>query len=307
MRTRVVFMGSPDFALPAFEAAAAAFDVVGVVTQPDRKAGRGRQIAEPAVKTAAVSHGIPVAQPVKIRAAEAVEQLRAWAPDLIVVAAFGQILSQEVLDLPVHGSINVHASLLPRWRGASPIQQAILHGDARTGVTIMKMDAGLDTGPILAQAAMEIRPDDTGEMLSTRLSDLGARLLVETVPGYLNGRIAPHPQDEKSASYAPLLKKSEGLLDFSRPAAELARRVRAFDPWPGTFMEAAGANLKVLRAEAVPENYPRGARSVLDGFPAVGTASGTLVLREVQPVGKTPMPGDAYLMGARHWENTIVE
>ena len=295
-------MGSPEFALPALAAAIAAFDVAGVVTQPDRQAGRGRQMAVSAVKAEAERRGLPVFQPGKIRAPEAVERLRSWAPDLIVVAAFGQILSQEVLDLPEHGSLNLHASLLPRWRGASPIQQAILHGDRQTGVTIMKMDAGLDTGPVLAQAATEIRPDDTGATLFDRLAGLGARLLVETVPGYLSGRIRPAPQDDSAATKAPLLKKADGLLSPYRTAVELARKVRAFDPWPGTFLDLEDGNLKVHRAEAVPVENPPGVRTVVDGYPAVGTAAGTLVLRQVRSVGKKSMPGDAYLLGARNWE-----
>jgi methionyl-tRNA formyltransferase len=302
MKPRIVFMGSPEFALPALAAACTAFDVAGVVTQPDRQAGRGRQMAVSAVKSEAERRGLPVFQPAKIRDPEAVERLRSWSPELIVVAAFGQILSQEVLDLPEHGSLNVHASLLPRWRGASPIQQAILHGDRQTGVTIMKMDAGLDTGPVLAQAATEIRPDDTGATLSDRLADLGARLLVETVPGYLSGRIRPAPQDDTAATKAPLLKKADGLLSPDRTAVELARKVRAFDPWPGAFLDLEEGNLKVHRAEAVPEENPPGARTIVDGYPAVGTVAGTLILRQVRPVGKKSMPGDAYLLGARNWE-----
>ena len=302
MKPTVVFMGSPAFALPALEAAIAAFDIVGVVTQPDRQAGRGRQVTFSAVKAASGVHGIPLYQPVRIRAEEAVEQLQAWKPDLIVVAAFGQILSREVLDVPVYGSINLHASLLPRWRGASPIQQAILHGDRQTGVTIMKMDAGLDTGPILSQVIAEIRPEDTGATLSDRLAALGARLLVETVPGYISGRISPFQQDDNVSTYAPLLKKADGLLGFGRPAVELERKIRAFDPWPGTYLEFEENNLKVHRAEAIPADHPPGLRTVVAGFPAVGTSSGTLILRQVQPVGKKSMPGDAFLLGARNWE-----
>jgi methionyl-tRNA formyltransferase len=301
MSPRLVFMGSPDFALPSLEALIAAFDVVGVVTQPDRQAGRGRKPVVPSVKAAAEAHHIPVYQPVRIRAPEAVAQLRAWAPDLIVVAAFGQILSQEVLDLPEHGSLNVHASLLPRWRGASPIQQAILNGDTQTGLTIMKMDAGLDTGPILAQSVTAIAPGETGETLSDRLAAMGARLLVETVPGYLSGRIAPAAQPEGGVTYAPLLKKNDGLLTFDQTADELVRRVRAFDPWPGTFLPFDGGRLKVRRAEAISAAARPGKQMVFEGFPAVGTTGGTFVLREVQPEGKKPMSGDAFLLGARNW------
>lgn len=294
-------MGSPDFALPSLAALMAAFDVVGVVTQPDRQAGRGQRSAVSAVKTAAEAAGLPVFQPVRIRAPEAVARLREWAPDLFVVAAFGQILSQEVLDLPVHGSINVHASLLPRWRGASPIQRAILHGDRQAGVTIMEMDAGLDTGPILAQVATAIAPDETGETLSARLAQLGADLLAGTIPALLAGRIAPLPQPDVGVTLAPLLRKSDGRLDPGRPARELERQVRALHPWPGAFIELDGDRLKIHAASAIPSPAPAGSRTVVDGLPAVGTAEGTLVLHEVQPPGKKPMPGSAFLLGARDW------
>ena len=219
-----------------------------------------------------------------------------------MVAAYGQILRPSVLNLPRYGCINVHASLLPRWRGASPVQHAILAGDEETGVTIMLMDEGLDTGPILSQRRIPIAPDDTGATLSAKLAHLGAELLLETLPRYLAGEIRPQRQDDSQATYAPLLKKEDGRLDFARPAEELARKVRAFDPWPGTFMEWPGGMLKVLRAEAVAAPSPApGKRLAFRGFPAVGTAEGILVLRQVQPAGKRPMPGDAFLRGARGW------
>ena len=226
-------MGSPDFALSTLRALHENYSVVGVVTQPDRAAGRGRELKSPPVKTLALELGIPVIQPEKLREPEAMEQLRAWSPDVIVVAAFGQILRQDVLDLPKFGCINVHASLLPRWRGAAPINAAILHGDEETGITIMKMDAGLDTGPILTQRSVRIQPDETAGSLFETLSQLGADLLLDTLPGYISGEIKPRPQPEEGATYAGMLKKEDGLLDFSRPAEELERKVRAFNPWPG--------------------------------------------------------------------------
>jgi methionyl-tRNA formyltransferase len=229
------------------------------------------------------------------------EQLRAWSPDLIVVAAFGQILRQEALDLPPYGCLNVHASLLPRWRGAAPINAAILHGDEETGVTIMKMDAGLDTGPILSQRAVRIEPDETAGSLFEKLSTLGAGLLLDTLPGYLTGEIEPHPQPEEGVTYAPMLKKEEGELDFSRPAAELERKVRAFNPWPGTYFEWSGILLKVHRADMRPGKVREGERLILDGLPAIGTSEGVLVLEEVQPAGKKSMPGKAFLAGVREW------
>ena len=297
-------MGSPDFALPTLRALDAHFDVIGVVTQPDRRAGRGRKLVPPPVKSLARELGIPVVQPARLhKSPQAMAQLRTWSPDVIVVAAFGQILKPEVLDLPPHGCVNVHASLLPRWRGAAPINAAILHGDAQTGITIMQMDPGLDTGPILTQRAIPIGEADTAGTLFVKLADLGAELLVETLPRYLNGEITPQPQDDSQATYAPMLKKADGELDFSRPAAELARKVRAFHPWPGTYLRWSGGTLKIHAAHPAEgtESPGAGVRIIHDGFPAVGTSQGILVLDTVQPPGKRPMPGDAFLRGARDW------
>ncbi|GAB4504571.1 MAG: methionyl-tRNA formyltransferase [Anaerolineales bacterium] len=302
MLAKIVFMGSPDFAVPSLAALAARYPVVGVVTQPDRPAGRGGTLKLPAVKEAALRLGLPVIQPEKLRQPEAMEQLRAWAPDLIVVAAFGQILKPEVLNLPPFGCINVHASLLPRWRGAAPINAAILHGDEETGVTIMKMDEGLDTGPILSQRALRIAPDETAASLFDKLSTLGADLLLETLPRYLSGELVPRPQPEEGATYAPMLKKEDGLLDFSQPAAALERRVRAMNPWPGAYFEWRGALLRALRARVSDEKSPgAGRRLTVEGRPALGCGEGILVLEEVQPAGKKPMPGKAFLAGARDW------
>ncbi len=300
-RATLVFIGSPDFALPTLKALAREYEVVGVVTQPDRASGRGRELKSPPVKLLAQNLNIPVVQPEKLRQPEAMKQLRAWNPDLIVVAAFGQILRQEVLDLPRYGCINVHASLLPRWRGAAPINAAILHGDEETGVTIMKMDAGLDTGPMLAQRAIRLRRDDTAGSVFEKLSQLGADLLIETLPEYLSGKLQPVPQPEEGMTYAPMLKKEEGQLDFTRSAEELERRVRAFNPWPGAFMDFDGMLLKVHRARAVAENASVGQRLIYQDQPAVGAAGGLLILEEVQPAGKKPMSGKSFLAGARSW------
>ncbi|MCJ7434006.1 MAG: methionyl-tRNA formyltransferase, partial [Anaerolineales bacterium] len=226
-----------------------------------------------------------------------------WNPDLIVVAAFGQILKPDVLDLPRYGCINVHASLLPRWRGAAPINAAILHGDEETGVTIMKMDIGLDTGPILTQRAIRLTRDDTAGSVFESLSHLGADLLVKTLPDYLSGKIRPCPQPEDGVTYAPMLKKEEGLLDFTRPAEELERRVRAFNPWPGAFMRVDDVLLKVHRARAEAGNESAGKRLVYRNQLAVGAGSGLLILDEVQPAGKKSMSAAAFLSGARGWEN----
>jgi methionyl-tRNA formyltransferase len=302
MNLRIVFMGSPEFALPALNALAENYRVEGVVTQPDRPAGRGRELTPPAVKILAQEHNLPIIQPAKLRELEAMEQLRSWNPEVIVVAAFGQILRSDVLDLPPHGCVNVHASLLPRWRGAAPIQAAILHGDDETGITIMKMDPGLDTGPILSQQAIPITPKDTAGRLSPRLAELGAQLLLKTLPGYVSGEIQPQPQDDSLATYAPMLKKSDGELDFFEPAEDLARRVRAFNPWPGTFFLWQGERLKVHQAHAVEAPTPRPGETVIyDDLPAAGTGDGLLVLEVVQPAGKKPMAGDVFLHGARGW------
>jgi methionyl-tRNA formyltransferase len=302
---RIVFIGSPDFAVPTLEALARCYPLVGVVTQPDRPAGRGEHLVPPAVKEAALRLDIPILQPEKLRAPEAINQLQAWTPDLIVVAAFGQILRPAVLDLPRYGCINVHGSLLPKGRGAAPIQASILAGDQETGITIMKMDPGVDTGPILSQRALRIAPDDTSGSLFAKLAPFGAELLLETLPRYLSGELALRPQPKEGVTYAPMLKKEDGLLDFTKPAIELERRVRAFDPWPGTWFDWNGAPLKILRTRvSLGENPGTGRRLTIEGFPAVGTSKGILILDEVQPAGKKRMPGKAFLAGAREWQNT---
>lgn len=295
-------MGSPEFALPVLRQLAAHYFVAGVVTQPDRPAGRGQEMSPPPVKKLAESLGLPIIQPTKLRQPEAWEKLTSWKPDLIVVAAFGQILRQNILDLPQFGCINVHASLLPRWRGASPIQAAIAAGDPTTGVTIMKMDAGIDTGDILAQAEIQIRPEDTAPMLEERLSILGGDLLIDVLPRYLDGEIHARPQPSEGALYAPMLKKEDGYLNFQLPAVVLERRVRAYQPWPGTSLVWEGGNLKVIRARVVQGETEPGRRTVLENLPAVGTVEGWLILEEVQPAGKKPMRGDQFLNGARSWK-----
>lgn len=299
---RVVFMGSPEFALPSLRNLAKHYQVVGVISQPDRPAGRGQTLTPPPVKVLAESLGLAVIQPSRLRAPEAFEQLQAWQPDLIVVTAYGQILRPQVLDLPRYGCINVHASLLPRWRGAAPVQAAILHGDAQSGATIMVMDPGVDTGPILSQRAVDILPEDTADTLGERMAEAGAQLLIETLPNYLGGRLTPQAQDESRATYAPMLKKEDGRLDFSLPAINLERRVRAFTPWPGAYLLWQGQLLKVLRAEVVSgQGVAEGQTAVQAGSPLVGCAEGALRLLEVQPAGKKPMPGKVFLNGARQW------
>lgn len=301
MTIRTVFMGSPDFSLSALRALASHYQVVGVVTQPDRASGRGRELKAPPVKLLAQELNIPVIQPQKLREPEAMQQLQNWNPELIVVAAFGQILRKEVLELPQYGCINIHASLLPRWRGAAPINAAVLAGDEETGVTIMKMDVGLDTGPMLSMRKIRITPDDTAGSLLQALSTLGADLLIETLPAYIAGNLIPQPQPAEGMTYAPMLKKEDGLLDFNHPAVDLERRVRAMNPWPGAWFQWHGAPLKVHKAHVEQGQAEAGKRLIEQNQPAVGTGSGLLILDEVQPPGKKSMSGKAFLSGARDW------
>jgi methionyl-tRNA formyltransferase len=298
---RIVFLGSPDFAVPSLEALASHYHVIGVVTQPDRPAGRGRRLRPPAVRLAAHRLSLPVVQPPRLASPEALDAIRSWAPDLIVVAAFGQLLRTSLLDLPRLGCLNVHASLLPRWRGASPVQAAILAGDATTGVSLMRMDPGLDTGPLLAQRAIPIAPDDTGGSLAARLAELGAALLLETLPGYVSGSVQPTPQDDSRSTHAPLLSKADGALDPTDPAVLLARSVRAYDPWPGTYVDWQERRMAILAAHAAPalEHQPPGVAVLAGDRPAITTTDGLLVLDRVQPVGKKPMTGEAFLRGNR--------
>lgn len=297
-------MGTPDFAVPSLARMIAAHTVVGVFTQPDRPAGRGRQPQASPVKRLAERHAIPVFQPASLRREPAaVDALRALDADVIVVAAYGLILPPAVLAAAPGGAVNVHASLLPRWRGAAPIQHAILAGDRETGVTIMLIDAGLDTGPMLSRATLPLAPDATAGRVSAALADLGADLLADTLPRWLRGDIAPQPQDDAAATLAPRLSRADGRIDWSAPADAVARRVRAFDPWPGTFTEWSGEILKVLAVTEAPTDpgSPQPTRpgqvvGLPDG-PAVATGSGLLRLMRVQPAGRPAMDGAAFARG----------
>lgn len=298
--TQIVFMGSPKFAVPSLEALVTSHDVVGVVTQPDRPAGRGGTLRRPPVKVAAQAYGLPVFQPPTLRSPEALAQLRAWEPTLIVVAAFGQILTYDVLELPPYGCLNVHPSLLPRWRGPAPVPAAILAGDEITGVTIMKLDPGVDTGPILSQREEPVRPTDTAATLLTRLSHAGAELLVETIPPYLAGELAPRPQPETGVTYSQELEKEDGRLDWNQPAIVLDRQIRAVTPWPGAFTTWKGRRLKVLAATPLPDHETGGLPGtvVTVGRGAgVVTGRGVLQLLEVQRAGKRALPIRDFLNG----------
>ncbi len=295
--TSIVFMGTPEFSVPILQRLIDTYTVIGVVTQPDRPAGRKQQVQTSPIKQLALQHNIPVLQPEKLRRAEAITELKQWQPDLYVVAAFGQILPQSVLDIPAHGSINVHASLLPRWRGAAPIQAVIRAGDAETGVTIMKMDAGLDTGPMLKMRAIPIEADETGESLHDKLSVLGADLLMETLPGYLNGTILPQPQPEEGITIAPQVKKEEGNIDWKQDAVVIERLIRAFTPWPGTFTFFKGQQLKVINGNAVEGSAAPGkVVKVQDGI-AIGTGQGLLKLGTIQLAGRKAMPVEEFIKG----------
>jgi len=305
---RLVFMGSPDFSLPCLEALVAAGHQVLVVTRPDRPAGRGRKSRSPAVKEHAARHGLPVLQPVRLHEPETLVKIREWEPQVVIVAAFGSILREELLSLPPLGCLNVHASLLPRWRGAAPVQAAILHGDSKTGVSIMKMDAGLDTGPVFAQRELDILPEETGGQLSGRLAQLGAGLLLDVLPRIVEGEIVPEPQDTERATYAPLLQKSDGLLLWTKPSLHLARQVRAYEPWPGSHFMWKEQRVLVRRARVVDAvSSEPGKVTVLDGAPAVGAGDGLLLLEVVQPAGRPAMEGRAFLSGARDFVGAQLE
>lgn len=300
---RVAFAGTPEFAAVALEAIlAAGFDVPLVLTQPDRPAGRGMALQPSPVKKLAEAHGLPVFQPLTLKDADAQARVAAAGADVMVVAAYGLILPQAVLDLPRLGCINIHASLLPRWRGAAPIHRAILAGDGETGVCIMQMEAGLDTGPVLARAALPIAGDDNTSRLHDKLAALGARLAVETLGHLTAGALPAEPQPEAGVTYAAKLAKSEAPLDFARPSADLQRQVRAFDPFPGSTAELAGATLKVWGARDVEMAEAGGPGTVLsvskDGI-LVACGEGGLLLTELQKPGGKRLPAEQFLAGFR--------
>lgn len=294
---KVVFMGTPDFAVPTLKALLDHHDVIGVVTQPDRPVGRKQEITPPPVKRLAVSAGLPVLQPERIRRPEAIAELRKWQPDVCVVTAFGQILPQEVLDLSPFGALNVHASLLPRWRGAAPIQAAIRYGDKKTGVTIMKMDAGLDTGPMLSQATIAILPDETGQSLHDKLAVLGAELLISTLPGYLSGSIQPQPQPGDGVTYAPPIRKEEGEINWAHDAESIELLVRAFAPWPGTYTFWKGRQVKIISGRAGRGKAEPGCVVESEGRIGIGTVDGVFLPEQVQLEGKKAVSIDDFVRG----------
>jgi methionyl-tRNA formyltransferase len=296
MTLRLAFMGTPDFAVPSLEALrAAGHEIVCVYTQPPRPAGRGHQPQPSPVARAAEAAGISVRTPAKLDAAEA-EAFRALDLDAAVVAAYGLILPPAVLAAPRLGCLNVHASLLPRWRGAAPIQRAILAGDKETGVTIMQMEAGLDTGPMLLREAVPIGPGTTAAELHDRLAALGARLIVAALSGVATGTIQAVPQPAEGVTYAKKLSRGEGRLDWHRPAEELERMVRALNPAPGVWFERGGERIKVLAAEVVPSRSGAPG-TVLDAALAVACGGGALRLTRLQRAGRAPVDAEAFLRG----------
>jgi methionyl-tRNA formyltransferase len=299
--TNLVFMGSPQFAVPTLEVLAHDHKVLAVFTQPDKPAGRGQQLTAVPVKQWSVTHNIPVHQPKSFRKEpQAIDVLRGLRPEVIVVAAYGLILPQAVLDVPPMGCLNVHGSILPRNRGAAPIASAILMGDAETGITIMQLDAGMDTGPMLSVAREAILPDDTTASLSERMSHLGSQLMADTLPKYLHGEIVPQPQPEEGITYSPKINKADAQIDWRKPAIEIERMVRAYIPWPGTQTVWDGQMLKVLKAQVVEgkrDGQIGRAVKLDDGSIGVVTGEGMLVLKEVQLAGRKATKADDFARG----------
>ena len=298
---RVVFMGSPAFAVPSLRAlAAAGYAIVAVVTQPDRPAGRGGKMAAPAVKLAALELGLDVLQPERVRGQLFEAEMRQLGPDIVVVAAFGKILPQTVLDAPARGCVNVHASLLPRWRGASPIAAAIREGDAETGISIMEMALAMDAGPVITKEHVAILPKDTTGSLEGRLAEIGAQLLVEALPGWYDGHIRAAAQDETLVTVCGLVTKADGHLRSEMTAGEAERAVRASNPWPGAYAEYRGERLGIWAAHVeAGTGDPAGTLRTIDRLPAIAFARGLLMLDQVQRPGGKRLTGQQFLAGER--------
>jgi len=306
---RLVFLGTPAFAVPTLDRLVqAGHAVLSVLTQPDRPRGRGQHTAAPPVKQAALRHGLTVYQPDRVRRPEAVEYLRGLRPDGMVVVGYGQIIPQSVIDLAPLGILNVHASLLPKYRGAAPVQWAIAHGETRTGVTIMRIDAGLDTGAMLRQAETAIGPEENALDLSARLAEMGAILLVDTLEAFAAGRIQPEEQDSAQATYAPLLKKEDGRIDWRRPAAAIHNRVRGFQPWPGAHTAFRSQTLHVWRSRMSSESSSGRAPGAFASLkpPVVAAGEGAIELLEVQLEGRKRIPAADFANGQRLQENEML-
>lgn len=300
---RIVFMGTPDFAVPSLEALLKSeHQVVGVVTQPDRPKGRGQEVVFSPVKAVCQREGIPVLQPLKMKDPTFLDALRQWTPDVIAVTAYGRILPPAILTLPPRGCINVHGSLLPKYRGAGPIQWAVIRGEQQTGITTMFMAEGMDTGDMLLQETVEIRADDTAGTLAPRLAEVGGRLLVETLRRLEAGTLTPQPQDDAQATMAPLLKKEDGVVDWTLPAAEIANRVRGLSPWPGAYTYVNGERWvlwHVAVGEEVSGAAPGTVTKVSKDRVEVATGEGTIQLIDIQPSNSRRMTMAQYLAGHR--------
>ena len=297
---RILFMGTPEFAVGTLEALIhSRHEVVAVVTQPDRPKGRGNAVKFPPVKEAALAHGIPVLQPLKVREPEVVEQLRAFAPDLIAVAAFGQLLPKAILEMPRYGCVNVHASLLPKYRGAAPIQWAVINGEAESGVTTMMMSRGLDKGDMLKKSVVRLDPKETGDSLHDKLAALGGPLLLETIDELEQGTIVRVPQDDAQSSYAPMLTKELGRIDWSKPADELERLVRGLNSWPSAYTRLHGKTLKIWDADVVSASggEPGKVLQADKNGLVIQAGEGALRIVSLQPEGKKRMEADAFLRG----------
>jgi len=298
---RIVFMGTPEFAVPSLDALLkSGDDVVGIVTQPDRPKGRGQALTFSPVKQVALRESIAILQPTKMKDPEFLAALTAWKPDLIAVAAFGRILPPVILSLPPNGCINVHGSLLPKYRGAGPIQWAIINGETETGITTMLMDEGMDTGAMLLQEAIPIEPDDTAGSLSPKLAELGGRLLVQTIAQLKAGSVVPLPQDHTKATMAPLLKKEDGVIDWSLPALSIANRIRGLTPWPGAYTFFGPDRWMIIKAVASvekPGGTPGRIVAVTKDAITVSTGEGSLTLQEIQPANSRRMTVAQYLSG----------
>ncbi len=299
---RVLFYGSPEFAVPTLEALInSTYRPIAVVTQPDARAGRGKSLRQPPVKESAAEHGIPALQPPRLRDQAAIAQIASLKPELQIVAAYGQIIPAEILELPQHGTLNVHASLLPRWRGAAPISAAIAHGDAETGVTIMLVDETEDTGDILCQRATPIGATEHAGALSDRLAAMGAQLLIEAIPAWLNGSITPVAQDSSQATRARRIKKQQGRIDWSDSAEQIARHVRAYTPWPAATTVLGKASIRITEAESGPRDStdPAGTIDSVGETIAVATGSGTLNIKRLQRAGKRELSAEEFSRGTR--------
>jgi len=297
---KIVFMGTSGFAVPILQSLFDNYPVFAVVTQPDRPRGRGRLLSVSPVKERARALGIPVYQPEKVRDPAFIEEIRRLGPRLIVVAAYGQILPRDLLEVPEMGCVNVHASLLPRYRGAAPINWVIAEGESETGVTTIMMDEGMDTGPILLRRAVPIDPKDNTSSLQDRLAKVGAELVVETVRGLKRGEIPPRPQDADQATYAPPLKKEDGRIDWTQPARVLYRRIRALSPWPGSFTQMEGRILKIFLADVDEAPHRQRPGCIVDVGPQgirVAAGKGHLILKEIQLEGKRRLPVKEFLLG----------